>query len=35
MRVLEGTVAGKKEISGGKFVNTGWESPWLNKCDAK
>jgi hypothetical protein len=32
MRVLEGTVGGKKEISGGRFPS-GRESPWLNKCD--
>jgi Caspase domain len=30
-RVLESTVAGRKEISGGRFVNGG-ETPWMNKC---
>jgi Caspase domain len=35
MRVMEGTVAGKKEISGGRFANSGKEMPWLNKCDVK
>jgi len=34
MRVLEGTVAGKQEISGGKFAS-GRESPWLNKFDVQ
>jgi hypothetical protein len=34
MRVVEGTVAGKKEISGGRFAN-GKEAPWLNRCDGK
>ena len=31
-RVLESTVAGRKEISGGRFVNGG-ETPWMNKCE--
>jgi hypothetical protein len=35
MRVVEGIVAGKKEISDGRFANSGREAPWLNKCDAK
>jgi len=34
MRVVEGTVGGKKEISGGRFAN-GREVPWFNKCDDK
>ena len=34
MRVVEGTVAGKKEISGGRFAN-GKEVPWVNRCDGK
>jgi hypothetical protein len=32
MRVLEGTVAGKKEVAGGKLISTGRDMPWLNKC---
>jgi hypothetical protein len=31
VRVLESTAAGRKEISGGRFVNGG-ETPWMNKC---
>jgi len=33
-RVLESTLAGRKEISGGRFVNGG-ETPWMNKCAAR
>ena len=33
-RVLESTFAGRKEISGGRFVNGG-ETPWMNKCTAR
>jgi Caspase domain len=30
-RVMESTAAGRKEISGGRFVNGG-DTPWMNKC---
>lgn len=33
-RVLESTVAGRKEITGGRFVGGG-ETPWMNKCGAR
>ncbi len=29
---VEVTIAGKKVISGGRFVRTGKELPWTNKC---
>jgi hypothetical protein len=32
MRVLEGTVAGVREVSGGRLVRTGREMPWVSKC---
>ena len=34
MRVLESTVAGKKEIAGGRFSAGGWDTPWAYRCDA-
>jgi hypothetical protein len=32
MLQVEGTQGGKKTISGGKWVETGKEMPWLNRC---
>jgi hypothetical protein len=31
LRVMESTVAGKKEIEGGRFVGSG-PTPWANRC---
>ena len=34
MRQWEATVDGKKVIAEGRFVSSGTEWPWLNKCGA-
>jgi hypothetical protein len=35
VRVMESTAGGRKEISDGRFSNSGRETPWMNKCPGR